>query len=50
VKPSPAPVVEEVKPQAQAVPEIMKKGKTTLNAQFDTGKAVIRKNSYKDID
>lgn len=45
----PAPQ-EEMKPPAQAEPEIVEKGRTTLNVQFDTGKAIIKKTSYKDID
>ncbi|MEN6623200.1 MAG: OmpA family protein [Smithella sp.] len=45
----PAPK-EEMKPEAQAEPEILEKGRTTLNVQFDTGKAIIKKSSYKDID
>lgn len=49
-KPAPAPIVEETKPQAEAAPEILEKGRTTLNVQFDTGKSVIKKTSYNDID
>jgi OOP family OmpA-OmpF porin len=45
----PAPK-EEMKPEAQAEPEILEKGRITLNVQFDTGKAIIKKTSYKDID
>lgn len=48
--PAPAPVVEAVKPKAQAAPEIIEKGRTTLNVLFDTNKAVIKKNSFKDVD
>ncbi|MGV8059262.1 MAG: outer membrane beta-barrel domain-containing protein [Smithellaceae bacterium] len=45
------PVVEEVKAQAaEAVPEIVEKGRTTLNVLFATNKAVIQKNSFQDID
>jgi OmpA-OmpF porin, OOP family len=46
----PPPVVEAVKPQAEAAPEIIEKGRATLNVQFDTNKAVIKKNSFKDVD
>lgn len=44
------PVVEEVKTQAEAAPEIMEKGRITLNVLFDTNKAVIKKNSFQDVD
>lgn len=46
----PPPVVEEVKPQAAAAPEIMEKGRTTLKVLFDTNKSVIKKNSFQDVD
>ncbi len=49
-KPAPAPSVEEAKPQAQAEREILEKGRTTLDVKFDTGKADIKKESYKDIN
>lgn len=48
--PPPPPVVEEAKPQAEAAPEIVEKGRTTLNVLFDTNKAIIKKNSFKDVD
>jgi OmpA-OmpF porin, OOP family len=48
--PPPPPVVEEVKPQAEAAPEIVEKGRTTLNVLFDTNKAIIKKKSFKDVD
>ncbi|HQN01720.1 MAG TPA: OmpA family protein [Candidatus Hydrogenedentes bacterium] len=43
-------VVEEVKRPAAAAPEIIEKGKTTLKVLFDTNKAIIKKNSFKDVD
>lgn len=46
----PPPVVQRVKPQAAAAPEILEKGRTTLKVLFDTNKAVIKKNSFKDVD
>ena len=46
----PEPVVQQAKPQAAAAPEIIEKGRTTLNVLFDTNKAVIKKNSFKDVD
>ncbi|PKN20350.1 MAG: hypothetical protein CVU71_00725 [Deltaproteobacteria bacterium HGW-Deltaproteobacteria-6] len=55
-KPAPAApvsapaVVEEVKRPAAAAPEIIEKGRTTLNVLFDTNKAIIKKNSFKDVD
>jgi len=45
----PPPVVQEVKKEA-AKPVILEKGKVTLNVQFDTDKAVIKKGFYSDID
>ena len=51
-KPEPAPV-EEVKPAPvveEAKPEIIEKGRTTLNVEFDFDKATIKKGYYKDID
>jgi OmpA-OmpF porin, OOP family len=49
--PPPAPpIVEEVKPQAAAAPEIMEKGRITLNVLFDFDKAIIKKNSFNDVD
>ena len=46
----PPPVVQEVKPQAAAKPAIIEKGRQTLNVEFDTNKATIKKDFYKDID
>ena len=43
-------VVEAVKPQSRVAKEIMEKGRTTLNILFDTNKAIIKKNSFKDVD
>jgi OOP family OmpA-OmpF porin len=52
VKPEPAApaVVEEVKPESKVAKEIMEKGRTTLNVEFDFDKSTIKKNYYKDID
>ncbi|MEN6375642.1 MAG: OmpA family protein [Smithella sp.] len=52
VKPAPAAPVEEVKPAPveEAKPEIIEKGRTTLNVEFDFDKATIKKGYYKDID
>jgi OOP family OmpA-OmpF porin len=54
VKPQPAPaVVEEVKPAPvveEAKPEILEKGRTTLKVLFDFDKAVIKNNSFQDVD
>jgi OmpA-OmpF porin, OOP family len=47
---SPAPVIQEAKPQAQAAPEKVEKGRVTLNVLFDTNKDTIKKNSLKDVD
>ena len=48
----PKPVMKEVKREAAVVakPAIIEKGKVTLNVQFDTNKAVIKKGFYDDID
>ncbi|MEE9913075.1 MAG: OmpA family protein [Deltaproteobacteria bacterium] len=46
----PPPVVQEVKKEAAAAPEILEKGRTTLNVLFDTNKSIIKKNSFKDVD
>jgi OOP family OmpA-OmpF porin len=43
-------VVEEVKRTVEAAPEIIEKGRTTLNVLFDTNKSIIKKNSFKDVD
>lgn len=43
------PVVQEVKKEA-AKPVILEKGKVTLNVQFDTDKAMIKKGFFNDID
>lgn len=43
-------VVEEAKRQAAMSKEIAEKGRTTLCVLFDTGKSVIKKESYKEID
>lgn len=48
--PPPAPVIQEAKPQAAAAPEIVKKGRTTLDVLFEFDKYVIRNNFYSDID
>jgi OmpA-OmpF porin, OOP family len=48
--PPPEPVVQEVKPQAEAAPEKVEKGRITLNVLFDTNKDTIKKNSLKDVD
>ncbi len=49
--PAAPPVVKEVKAQAaEAAPEIVEKGRTTLNVLFATSKDVITKNSFKAID
>lgn len=45
----PPPVVEKAAPVA-AAPEIVEKGRTTLKVLFDTNKAVIKKDSLKDVD
>lgn len=55
VKPEPVapPVVEEVKPAPvveEPKPEILEKGRTTLKVLFDFDKAVIKKNSFQDVD
>jgi len=52
-KPEPPAPVEEVKPAPvveEAKPEIIEKGRTTLNVEFDFDKATIKKGYYKDID
>jgi OOP family OmpA-OmpF porin len=46
----PPPVVQEIKRQAEKAPEILQKGRTTLNVLFATNKSVIQKNSFQDID
>lgn len=50
----PIPVVQEIKKEAAqaavAQPEIIEKGRTKLNVEFDTNKYTIRKNLSKDID
>jgi OOP family OmpA-OmpF porin len=46
----PPPVVQKVVPQAAAAPELIEKGRTTLNVLFDTNKADIKKNSFKEVD
>ncbi len=46
----PPAVLQESKAQAEAAPELIEKGRTTLKVYFDTNKAVIKKNSYKEID
>ena len=46
----PPPVVQTVKPQPVAAPEIIEKGRTTLKVLFDTNKDIIKKNSFKDVD
>lgn len=48
--PPPAPVVEEVKPQPQAAPEIVEKGRVTLTVLFDFDKSTIKKGYFGDID
>ncbi len=48
--PPPPPVVEEVKKPAAAAPAIIEKGRVTLNVLFDTNKAVIKKNSFREVD
>jgi OmpA-OmpF porin, OOP family len=44
----PPPVA--IKKEAAAAPEIIEKGRTTLHVLFDTNKANIRKNSFKDVE
>jgi OmpA-OmpF porin, OOP family len=46
------PVVQQIKPEAAsaAQPVVMEKRRITLNVEFATNKAIIKKNSYKDID
>ncbi|MFO7570332.1 MAG: OmpA family protein [Smithellaceae bacterium] len=46
----PPPVVQEVKKEAAVIPVIIEKGKVTLNVQFDTNKATIKKGFYDDVD
>ena len=46
----PPPVVQKVVPQAAAAPEIIEKGRTTLNVLFDTNKSVIKKGYFADVD
>ncbi|MRR17500.1 MAG: OmpA family protein, partial [Deltaproteobacteria bacterium] len=48
--PPPPPVVQEVKKPAAAAPAIVEKGRVTLNVLFDTNKAVIKKNSFREVD
>ena len=52
VVPTPTPVEEMKKePEAAATVEqrIVEKGRTTLNVEFDTGKAVVKNKYYKEI-
>lgn len=46
----PPPVVQKAAPKVEEAPEIIEKGRTTLKVLFDTDKAVIKKNSFKDVD
>lgn len=48
--PPPPPVVQEVKKPAAAAPAIIEKGRVTLNVLFDTNKAVIKTNSFREVD
>jgi outer membrane immunogenic protein len=54
VAPEPPPPVEEMKKAPEAAPvveqTIIEKGRVTLDVEFDTGKAVVKPASYKDIE
>ena len=47
----PPPVVQKIVPQAASAMEaaIVEKGRVTLNVQFDTAKAVVKKNYHDEI-
>jgi outer membrane protein OmpA-like peptidoglycan-associated protein/opacity protein-like surface antigen len=52
--PPPPPPVEEMKKAPEAAPvveqTIIEKGRVTMNVEFDTGKAVVKPDYYKEIE